>query len=136
MQQSEKLNTRLNRGTKQIFIWTLAWVLSNALVMFGSKNLWNYHTEITLLALVLNLGLGIKMLLVFKSHLADMDEMQRKIHFNAIAVSLGVSMVLGSIMGMLEPVGLLEQVPSASSLLFVMGISYIVAVFVNFKRYL
>lgn len=136
MQQSEKLNARLNRGTKQIFIWTLAWVLSNALVIFGSKNLWNYNTEITLLALALNLGLGIKMLLVFKDHLADMDEMQRKIHFNAIAVSLGVSMILGSIMGMVEPTGLLEAAPSASSLLFVMGISYIVAVFVNFKRYL
>ena len=136
MQQSEKLNARLNRGTKQIFIWTLAWVLSNALVMFGSKNLWNYNTEVTLLALALNLGLGIKMLLVFKDHLADMDEMQRKIHFNAIAVSLGTSMILGSIMGMVEPIGLLEKAPSASSLLFVMGISYIVAVFVNFKRYL
>lgn len=136
MQQSEKLNARLNRGTKQIFTWTLAWVLSNALVMFGSKNLWNYNTEITLLALALNLSLGIKMLFVFKNHLADMDEMQRKIHFNAIAISLGLSMVLGSIMGMVEPTGLLEKAPSASSLLFVMGISYIVAVFVNFKRYL
>ena len=136
MQQSEKLEARLNRGTKQIFVWTLAWVLSNALIVFGSERLWNYDTEVTLLAFALNLGLGIKMLFVFKNHLADMDEMQRKIHFNAIAVSLGTSMILGSIMGMVEPAKLMEQAPTASSLLFVMGISYIVAIFINFKRYL
>ena len=136
MQQSEKLNARMSRGTKQIFVWTLAWVVSNAFVVFGSKMLWNFDTELTLAAIFLNLILGIKMLLTFKQHLADMDEMQRKIHFNAMAISLGATMVLGSIMGMLKPTGLLEQSPSPSNVLFIMGISYMVAVLVNFRRYL
>ena len=76
------------------------------------------------------------MLLAFKQHLMDMDEMQRKIHFNALAISLGTTMILGSIMGMLEPAKLMEQDPSPSALLVVMSISYITAVFVNLKRYL
>lgn len=135
MQQTEKLNARLLRGTKQLFIWTLAWVLSNALIVFGSKYLWNFETSLTLAAIALNLIFGTKMILAFKQHLTDMDEMQRKIHLNAMAISLGTTMILGSVMGILKPTELLAEAPSPSALLFVMGISYIVAVFVNFKRY-
>lgn len=136
MQNSENLTKRMQRGTKHLFIWTLAWVLSNALVVIGSEDLWNFAKTPTLVALAVNLLLGIKMLLAFKQHLMDMDEMQRKIHFNALAIALGTTMILGSIMGMLEPAKLMEQDPSPSALLIVMSISYITAVFVNLKRYL
>lgn len=136
MQNSEKLNARMQRGTKQLFVWTLAWVLSNAVIVIGSEDLWNFAKTPTLIAIVINLILGVKMLFVFKQHLSDMDEMQRKIHFDAMAISLGTTMIIGCVMGMLEPTKLLLQDPSPSALLVVMSISYISAVFINLKRYL
>ncbi len=136
MQNSEKLQARMQRGTKQLFIWTFAWVISNAVVVIGSEDLWQFSTVPTLIAITVNLMLGIKMLFVFKQHLSDMDEMQRKIHFNAMAISLGYTMILGSILGMLEPTKLIQHTPSPSALLIVMSISYICAVFINLKRYL
>lgn len=136
MQNSEKLEARMQRGTKQLFIWTFAWVLSNAVVVIGSEDLWHFSTTPTVIAIAVNLMLGVKMLFVFKQHLNDMDEMQRKIHFNAMAISLGCTMILGSILGMLEPTKLIQQAPSPSVLLIVMSISYISAVFINLKRYL
>ena len=44
-----------------------------------------------------------------------MDEMQRKIQFEAMAVSLGVSMVFGAIYGLLEAVKLIEHSPNPSN---------------------
>lgn len=133
--KTDKLESRLNKGTKQIFVWTLAWLLSNALVIFGAKLLWDNQREMTVAAIALNLILGIKLIFVFKNHLKDMDELQRKIHFNAMAISLGSTMIFGNAFGFLAPTGLIENTPSPSNLLIIMGISYIVAVIVNYRRY-
>ena len=133
---NEKLNARLKRGTRQVFIWTLAWLISTAAIAFGPKLLWDFNHVFTLIAYAAKILLGIKMLIVNKHHLDDMDEMQQKVHYNAIAVSFGVTMLFGVAYGLLEPAGLLSDTPQPSNILFVMGISYIVAVFVNFRKYL
>ena len=127
---------QLASSTKSLFVWTLAWVVSNALIAFGPKTLWDFNTNMTVVAFAINLLLGLKMILVYKKHLSDMDELQRKIHFNAMAISLGCTMVVGNIFGLLVPAGLLESTPNPANLLFVMGISYLVAVFINYRRYL
>lgn len=132
---NEKLATRLKRGTIQIFIWTFAWLVSTALLAFGPKLLWDYDSAITWLVIISNFALGIKMLLVNKRHFEDMDELQRKIHFNAMAVSLGLTMISGCLYGLLEPAGILAETPQPSNLLFVMGISYILSVFLNARKY-
>lgn len=132
---SEKLDQRLVRGSKQLFVWTLAWLLSTAALAFGPKLIWQFNSAITLSILVLNVLLGIKLIFAFKAHLQDMDEMQQKIHFNAMAISLGSTFIAGNIFGLLEPAGLTESTTSPSNLLFVMGISYLITVIVNFRRY-
>ena len=89
----------------------------------------------TVIAIGLNIGLGIKMLVAHKQALDGMDEMIRKVHFNAMAISLGLTMIAGSLYGSLESAGVLTTTPQPSNILFVMGISYIIAVVVNYRKY-
>ena len=129
------LTARLKMTTRRVFIWTLLWLISTALLAFGPKFIWDFEQTWSVLAIVLNLLLGLKMLLANKAHLNVLDEMQRKIHFNAMAVSLGITMITGTVYGLLEPAKILASTPNPSNLLFVMGFSYLIAIMVNNKAY-
>ncbi|GAB5381944.1 MAG: hypothetical protein Alis3KO_31290 [Aliiglaciecola sp.] len=131
----EKLAQRMKRSSKQLMIWTFGWVFSLAIVAFGPKFIWDFGSTFTLIAVTVNLIMGYKMIIANKNHLEDMDEMQRKIQFNAMAISLGVSMVFGALYGLVEAVKLFEHEPNPSNILFVMGISYGIAIFFGYRRY-
>jgi hypothetical protein len=79
--------------------------------------------------------MGYKMIMANKQYLLDLDELQQRIHFVAMAFSLGISMVFGAVFGLIEAVRLVEFEPNPSSVLFVMGISYGVAMLVATRKY-
>ncbi len=135
LDNSNNLNERIKKSNKQIFIWTFAWLVSTALLAFGPKLIWDFNIYVTYVVIAINVGLGIKMLLVNKNLLDNMDELQRKIHLNAMGISLGVTMIFGSLYGLLEPSGVLAYTPQPANILFVMGISYIISVFLSARKY-
>ncbi|CUS47573.1 MAG: Herpesvirus Glycoprotein B [Idiomarinaceae bacterium HL-53] len=126
---------REKQSTKSIFIWTLSWVLSLALVAFGPKFLWNYNVSISVVLILINLFFGYKMIMANKQMLDGLDELQRTIHLNAMAISLGVSMVSGAVYGLLEGIRVISFTPNPSSILFVMGITYIVSFIIGVRKY-
>lgn len=129
------LAERNKRSTKQLFVWTLGWLVTLATVAFGPKLIWDFEQTYTLIAILVNLFFGYKMILANKHHLDGCDELQRRIYFNAMAISLGVSLVVGAVLGVVEAVRLVSFTPNPSNLLFVMGISYFVSIFVGFRKY-
>ncbi len=136
MASTETLKQRVSRTNKHMFVWTLAWLLSLALFAFGPKFLWDFAPTYSLLSLAINAFFGFKMIVANKRHIDSMDEMQQRIHYNAMAVSLGISMIFGAAYGLLQSAQLIEHTPNPSNILFVMAISYIISVFVGFKKYL
>lgn len=122
-------------STTPLFLWTLAWLLSLALLAFGAERVWDYYLPVTLGVIAVNLLLGCQMIIANKHHLDQLDELQRKLHMNAMAVSLGVSVVFGAVYGLLEPLQLLNETPSPSNLLFVMALSYIASLLINTRKY-
>ncbi|MGQ8364313.1 hypothetical protein [Glaciecola sp. 1036] len=133
--ENANLTQRLNKSSHTIFIWTASWVLSLALLAFGPKFLWDYSVVISLIVILVNLSCGYKMIMANKAHLMAMDELQRRVHMNAMAISLGISMIFGAVYGLLEGIRLIESTPNPANILFVMGISYLVSVFVGFRKY-
>ncbi len=123
------------KNTRSLAIWTGTWLLSLALVAFGPVLIWDYNKIISWCAIVTNLVMGYKMIMANKQHLEDLDELQQRIHFVAMALSLGVSMVFGAVFGLLEAVRLVEFQPNASSVLFVMGISYGIGMLLAHRKY-
>jgi hypothetical protein len=132
---SPSLAQREKASKKSLFIWTLGWLLSLALLAFGPKFIWDFNVAISLGVIALNLFFGYWMIIVNKKHLDGLDELQRQLHLNAMAISLGVSMVFGAVYGLLEPARILESTPNPSNILFVMGLSYLISLVINFRKY-
>ena len=130
------LTARTKANTKLLALWTGLWLVSLALLSFGPKFLWNYNVSISLPVLVVNLFIGFKMIWANKVHLEGLDELQQRIMLEAMAISLGSTMVIGAVYGLLNAIKLISVEPNASGLLFVMGISYMVGMLVSRKRYL
>ena len=75
----------------------------------------------------------LSMLYSFFRHLKNMDELQRQTHLEAMALTLGITMVLTVIYGALPQANLLTSVQPAN-VLFVIGISYILSVITLWLR--
>lgn len=127
--QRNKLNT------VHLAKWTLAWVLTLALASFGPKSLWpEQSTLFSIAAVVLNISAGIMMILANKRHLAGLDELQQRLHLNAMAITLGGSLVFGLAYSVLQTSGIISLRQGISHLVMFMGITYFVCVVVMTKQ--
>ncbi|MDT0583737.1 MULTISPECIES: hypothetical protein [Alteromonadaceae] len=131
----ESMKSKTRRNTKQLALWTGLWLVSLALVAFGPKFLWDFHTVVTVCTVITNLVMGYKMIMANKQHLQDLDELQQRIQLEAMALSLGISMVFGAIFGLIEGIRLVTFSPNPSAILFVMGITYFVGVLFSTRKY-
>ena len=123
----------LKKSTVKLFLAVAAWVGSIALMSFGPSAFWDFDTAITFLAIVANLILGVLMLYSFFRHLKNMDELQRQTHLEAMALTLGITMVLTVIYGALPQAKVVASAQPAN-VLFVIGMSYILSVITLWLR--
>ena len=123
------------KNTLRLFFWSVAWVLATAGVAFGSKNLWNFNTWLTIIAVLIHIGLGLGMIRVFKQYLLGLDELQRKIQLDAMALSLGIGLVLGCSYEMLEDIKLIPFEPEIPHLIILMSLTYVVAAVLGHRKY-
>ena len=65
MEQSS-LARRTSKNTKQLALWTGLWLVSLALVAFGPTLLWDYHKVMSVIAICVNLLMGVKMIMANK----------------------------------------------------------------------
>ena len=127
------LKARLSRTSLFLLLTTAAWVFSIALLTFGPEVLWQYDFILTHLAIALNLLMGIVMLRVYFKHLSNMDELQRQTHLEAMALTLGVTVIFTVIYGGLASAKLVSDT-HPTNLLFVVGATYIFSVIVLWLR--
>jgi hypothetical protein len=83
------------KNTKEFRLWTLAWTLSMAIATFGPQFLWNEESVGTLLAIIVNLILGIRMILANRKFINSGDELQKKIHLESLGLTLGLAVIVG-----------------------------------------
>lgn len=123
------------RKSLHLLYWTVAWVLSTALAAFGPKLIWDYASLPSILAILLNLGLGFAMILATKRHVHGLDEMQQKIFLDAGALSLGAGLVFGIAYELLEDIKLIPFEPEISHLVILMTLTFLVATIAGHRKY-
>lgn len=131
-----KWATTSKRNTVNLRYWTLAWVLTMALAAFGPKLLWNYATLLTVVAVLVNLGIGFGMIVANKRYLRGLDELHQKIFLEAGAVTLGVGLVCGLSYELLEDIKLIAFEPEISHLVVLMCITFLAGMVAGHRRYL
>ncbi len=114
--------------TTNLMIWTAAWVLTVAISKFGPVQ---FH----LFTLLLNVGVGFGMIRANIHFLNGQDELMRKVQLEAMGISLGVAVVGGIAFSMLDATNLIPFKADISGLVMLIGLTYIVSVAINMKRY-
>ncbi len=127
--------TQIKKSTNYVFGWGIFWVFATAGVAFGPKNLWNFNTWITIIAVVIHVGIGLVLIRALKQNLLAMDELHRKIHLDAMAWSLGIGLVLGCTYEMLEDIKLITFQPEIPHLILTMCLVYVAGVIQGIRKY-
>ncbi|MGE3960748.1 MAG: hypothetical protein AB7F65_03610 [Dehalococcoidia bacterium] len=119
----------------RLAVWTLAWVATLALARFGPERLWDSQEALSWAAISLNLGLGAGWILAHARYLRGLDELQRKILLDAMALTLGTGMVLGFASAAADHIDLVALDADVGFLAVLMAVTYIVTVIGGHLRY-
>lgn len=133
--ESNSYQTKNNANTISLRNWTIAWVVTLAIASFAPRFIWNFNTALTITAVLINITVGFKMLIANRDYLRGLDEMQRTILLEAMALALGVSLVVGLSYELLEDIKLITYQPEISHLVFLMVITYGLAVVSGHRKY-
>ena len=85
--------SRIRTNVIRLFRWNAAWGAATALMAFGPKFLWNNALVFTLLAIGLDVAVGVGLILACKKYVMELDELQQKVYLNALGVTVGVAVI-------------------------------------------
>ena len=125
----------LKKSTKNLIIWTLAWTGTLAILTFASNQLLG-SLMLTKIAFVINFAVGIGMIIANKNLINNFDELQRKIHMEAMAITLGLAVVVGISYEISFDFNIINSEPEGEYLIMFIGITYIISVLINNRKYI
>jgi len=115
-------------------IWALIWAATLALNSYLSEFDWFSSTLPTLSALVIHATIGIAMILAYKRFLKQLDELERKIQLDALALSVGLTIVGFSSYSILEKAAMVPDL-KPYHLIVVLALTYSVGIIFGRIRY-
>ncbi|KGJ91783.1 membrane protein [Colwellia psychrerythraea] len=133
--ENSSYQTKNKTNTVTLRNWTTAWLITMAIAAFAPKYIWEFNTALTITAVLINLAVGFKMLIVNRDYLRGLDEMQRTILLEAMALALGVGLVIGLSYELLEDIKLITYQPEMPHIVFLMVITYGLAVISGHRKY-
>ena len=117
-------DSRIRTSVIHLFGWCVAWAATCALLAFGPKFLWNAALVFTLLAVCLNVCVGIRTMMANKKYLEELDELQRKVQLNSLAITVGVAMIVGVPYSIMDSYHVIPFHADVSHLVLLMGLTY------------
>ena len=125
---------RSKRNTLRLGYWTTAWVLTLAVAVFGPLLAWE-NQVLTLGTIILNTAVGVGMIIANKHHLDGLDELQRKIQLEAMALALGVGLVGGMTYSTMDVTNFISADAEISFLVMLISAAYMIGIFVGRRKY-
>ena len=122
------------KQNKVLLGWTLAWVVSLAFLTGAENTLWN-DLIFTKIGLLINLVIGIVMIVAHKNLFKTYDELQKKIQFEAMAITLGLVVVVGLTYEVSFDFGIINKEPEFEYLMLFICFSYMATNIINSLRY-
>ena len=66
--EQSSYQTKNNANSVKLRNWTAAWVLTMAIAAFAPRFIWDFNTSITMIALLINLAVGFRMLVANREY--------------------------------------------------------------------
>jgi len=99
----------------------------------GPANLWEKASIFTLLAVGLDVAVGVGFILVHKSWIKGLDDLQRKIYLDATGITLGVTVMMGVPYAFLGKLGVIPF--EFSNLLILTSVTFVISNVYGTVRY-
>jgi len=135
MARVSSYESRIRTNVIRLFQWNGAWAVTCALMAFGPKLLWNKDLLFTLLAVGLNVAVGVGLILVNKNYLAELDELQRKVQLNSMGITLGVGLIVGVPYSVMDAYHLIPFHADVAYLLMLMSLTFGLSNLYGTRRY-
>lgn len=124
------------KASARLVLWTFGWAATLALAKVGPQLLSDPPQQVASWAAVaVNLVVGIGWIVAFTRFLRALDELQRKITQDALAVTLGVGWILGFAYVVADDASLVARDVDIAVLPALMGVVFMVAFVVGKIRY-
>ena len=128
-------DSRIRTRVLQLFRWCAAWAGTCALLAFGPKFLWHKALMFTILAGGFNVCVGIGAVLVNKKYLDELDELQRKVQLDSLAITVGVAMIVGLPYSLMDANHVIPFHADISHLILLMSLTYSACNLYGTRRY-
>ncbi|MBZ5576554.1 MAG: hypothetical protein LAP40_08355 [Acidobacteriia bacterium] len=139
MYQSKPPESRYQSRTRtnviRLFRWCGGWGVATALMAFGPRFLWNRALVFTLLAVGLDVAVGVGMILANKKYVAELDELQRKVQLNSTGITLGVGLIAGVPLSVLDAYHVIPFHADIAYLLILMSLTFAASNLYGTRRY-
>ncbi|MGB0776931.1 MAG: hypothetical protein ACPGR7_02780 [Flavobacteriaceae bacterium] len=123
------------KNTMNLAYWTFAWLISMAIATFGPEFIWEDNTPLTIIGIAVNLALGVGMIVANMRYIKGLDDLQKKIQLDAMAMALGVGVIGGLSYSLLDTTNIISGNAEISILVIIISISYMIGIFIGQKRY-
>ena len=127
-------DTRYLKNNIRLLCWIFAWVGTIILVDKAVLYEWYSSDLISMVAIVINAGIGLGVIVTFMRYLNEVDELQRKIQLDALALSMGVGWVGGFTYSLLVTAQFVTD-NEVSDIIMLMTFTYMVGIIVGQVRY-
>jgi hypothetical protein len=127
--------SRTRKNILQLASWGAAWLATCALMAFGPRFLWNTALVFTLLAVGINFCVGVGLILAHKKYLTSLDELQRKIYLNALAITVGVALIISFPYSVMDQYHVIPFHANLSHLWMLMSLTFVASIFYGTWRY-
>ncbi|MEQ8358091.1 MAG: hypothetical protein RH860_01295 [Cytophagales bacterium] len=131
---NSEFKSKNHKNTVNLAIWTFSWCITTAIATFGPILIWDSNVLSILGVIVCTLA-GVGMLLANMSYLNGLDELQRKIHMEAMAWALGVAVVGGLSYALTDKIDLISHDADIAVVVVMISITYLIAVIAGSRRY-
>jgi len=133
--ETSQWQAQSDKNSNRLLFWNAGWVLSMALAAFGPRFIWSFQTDLSVLAVLTNLAIGLGVILATKRHLNGLDEMHQKIFRDAAVLTLGVGLVCGLSYELLEDIKLIGFEPEISHLILLMILTFATGMINGHRKY-
>jgi len=106
-----------------------------ALATFGPEFIWANQTSLTVIGILLNFGIGVKMILANRNFINSLDELQKKIQLESLGLTLGLTVIFGLSFSLLDQKDIIPMDAEISVLVIFIGLVYWLALLINNRKY-
>ncbi len=132
--KSCELTPRDRRNQRRFLIWFFTWTVAWVAASIAIKEGWSPAGAPAVATALFPTLLGIAMMLAYWRFIRKADELQRKIHLDALAIGFGIGIVGMLTLHLLGRIGVLSQL-DLGDVTAMMMFAYAIGVIIGVRRY-